>query len=477
MNGNRPVAPSIVFGSDSLLSRDLAEVDWAATPLGPPEAWPQSLRRRPHRADLALLDVDGVGPGADLLLQRRLPPRHARQEISLGARPAGARGLGGDLARHRPADRRACSSTGTATWDEALLLFLERSGYVEETYHTFSYSPLADEHGAIAGHALRRHARTPSGSSASGGWRRCATSAPSPPRPRSEPEFLDTVGPASGRATRGRCRSPSSTCSTRTARDGPAGERQRDRRRSPGGARADRSHGGPRRPGRLAELAGEPATIVVDLDGAVSRPADRRVGTSRRVRRSSCRSRQPGRIGRRLPGRRRQPLPAARRGLSRFRRPDRRPARRRESRAPARTRPSVGAPSARRARPGQDHVLHQHQPRVPDAADADARPGRGRAGRRRGAARRAPTRPDRDHRTATPAAAEAGQHAARLLAARVGSPAASYEPVDLAAVTPPSWPACSARAVERAGLTLDDRLRSRCPSRCTSTARCGRRSC
>nr|WP_234343538.1 SpoIIE family protein phosphatase [Streptomyces sp. NRRL F-5123] len=34
--------------------------------------------------------------------------------------------------------------TGKATWDEALLLLLERSGYPEETYHTFSYSPLRD---------------------------------------------------------------------------------------------------------------------------------------------------------------------------------------------------------------------------------------------------------------------------------------------------------------------------------------------
>ena len=32
-------------------------------------------------------------------------------------------------------------ATGEATWDEALLLFLKRSGYPEETYHTFSYSP------------------------------------------------------------------------------------------------------------------------------------------------------------------------------------------------------------------------------------------------------------------------------------------------------------------------------------------------
>ncbi len=40
---------------------------------------------------------------------------------------------------------------GDATWDEGLLLFLERSGYIEETYHTFSYGAVADEDGRIAG--------------------------------------------------------------------------------------------------------------------------------------------------------------------------------------------------------------------------------------------------------------------------------------------------------------------------------------
>jgi hypothetical protein len=41
--------------------------------------------------------------------------------------------------------------TGKATWDEGLLLFLERSGYPEETYHTFSYSPVYDDDGTVAG--------------------------------------------------------------------------------------------------------------------------------------------------------------------------------------------------------------------------------------------------------------------------------------------------------------------------------------
>ena len=51
--------------------------------------------------------------------------------------------------------------TGEASWDETLLLILERSGYPEETYHTFSYSPLDGPDGQDRGHALRgdgRHA-------------------------------------------------------------------------------------------------------------------------------------------------------------------------------------------------------------------------------------------------------------------------------------------------------------------------------
>ena len=46
--------------------------------------------------------------------------------------------------------RRSCR-TGRATWDEGLLLFLERSGFPEETYHTFSYSPVFDDLGRVGG--------------------------------------------------------------------------------------------------------------------------------------------------------------------------------------------------------------------------------------------------------------------------------------------------------------------------------------
>jgi PAS domain S-box-containing protein len=40
---------------------------------------------------------------------------------------------------------------GQATWDEALLLFLERSGFPEETYHTFSYSPVYNDESRVSG--------------------------------------------------------------------------------------------------------------------------------------------------------------------------------------------------------------------------------------------------------------------------------------------------------------------------------------
>ncbi|CAH2601770.1 Histidine kinase [Rhodovastum atsumiense] len=41
--------------------------------------------------------------------------------------------------------------TGEATYDEGLRLILERSGFPEETFHTFSYSPLPDGAGGVGG--------------------------------------------------------------------------------------------------------------------------------------------------------------------------------------------------------------------------------------------------------------------------------------------------------------------------------------
>jgi signal transduction histidine kinase len=42
-------------------------------------------------------------------------------------------------------------TTGKPTWNDDLLLFLERNGFPEETYHTFSYSAITDQDGKIVG--------------------------------------------------------------------------------------------------------------------------------------------------------------------------------------------------------------------------------------------------------------------------------------------------------------------------------------
>lgn len=41
--------------------------------------------------------------------------------------------------------------TGQATWEQGLQLLLERQGFKEETYHTFSNSPVPDDQGRIGG--------------------------------------------------------------------------------------------------------------------------------------------------------------------------------------------------------------------------------------------------------------------------------------------------------------------------------------
>ena len=66
-----------------------------------------------------------------------LGPKHP---WALG-QPVYERGVGRDLQDLIGPRIEHVMQTGEATWDEGLQLFLERSGYPEETYHTFSYSP------------------------------------------------------------------------------------------------------------------------------------------------------------------------------------------------------------------------------------------------------------------------------------------------------------------------------------------------
>jgi PAS fold len=128
----------------------IASADWAATSLGPTETWPQSL--------LTILRI--------MVTSRYAMWMAWGQELTFFCNDAYTPTLGvkHPWALGRPANEvwseiwpdigpriESVMRTGQATWDEGLLLFLERSGYTEETYHTFSYSPLPDDDGAVAG--------------------------------------------------------------------------------------------------------------------------------------------------------------------------------------------------------------------------------------------------------------------------------------------------------------------------------------
>jgi PAS domain S-box-containing protein len=144
-------AAADVFAAGGDVGRDLAAVDWTETPLGPPGAWPQSLRT-----------------AVSILLSSRFPMWMAwGPQLTFFCNAAYRRDTLGrkyPWALGRPANEvwkeiwgdigpriENVLTTGEATWDASLLLMLERSGYSEETYHTFSYSPLRDDDGELVG--------------------------------------------------------------------------------------------------------------------------------------------------------------------------------------------------------------------------------------------------------------------------------------------------------------------------------------
>jgi signal transduction histidine kinase/PAS domain-containing protein len=143
--------PGFVRGGGAL-GQLVREFDWAKTPLGAIDTWPQSLKTV-VRVLLASRFAMWMSWGPELTFLYN--DDYAR--MTLGKKHPWALGkparevwneIWDDIA---PRIHRVLE-TGEATWDEALLLFLERSGYREETYHTFSYSPLSGDDGTVAGH-------------------------------------------------------------------------------------------------------------------------------------------------------------------------------------------------------------------------------------------------------------------------------------------------------------------------------------
>lgn len=123
--------------------------DWSGSPLGAPEAWPACLRST-----------------VSLLLGSRFPMfvafgselgflyNDAYSEILGDKHPAALGGRFQDIWAEiwtdiSPLIDRAIA--GEPTWSDDLPLTMNRRGYDEQTWFTFSYSPVRDEQDRVAG--------------------------------------------------------------------------------------------------------------------------------------------------------------------------------------------------------------------------------------------------------------------------------------------------------------------------------------
>jgi signal transduction histidine kinase len=140
-----------LFAGDTEMARLMRSHDWSVTAVGRPETWPLSLRTT-VRTMLTSRFAMWMGWGPDLTFfyndAYRTMTLGAKHPWALG-RPA--RDVWAEIWPHIHPRIDKVLTTGTATWDERLLLFLERSGFAEETYHTFSYSPISDDTGVTSG--------------------------------------------------------------------------------------------------------------------------------------------------------------------------------------------------------------------------------------------------------------------------------------------------------------------------------------
>jgi signal transduction histidine kinase/DNA-binding response OmpR family regulator len=140
---------SFIAGSGEM-ARKIRAYDWANSPLGPSADWPQSLKTV-VRIMLTSRYAMWMAWGPNLTFfcnDAYLPTVGIKRDWVLGSRSDKVwEEIWPDIGPRID----HVLKTGEATWDDGLLLFLERSGFAEETYHTFSYSPLADDDGHIAG--------------------------------------------------------------------------------------------------------------------------------------------------------------------------------------------------------------------------------------------------------------------------------------------------------------------------------------
>jgi diguanylate cyclase (GGDEF)-like protein/PAS domain S-box-containing protein len=146
-----------VSDNEGLAGRDRGEmaerirnIDWSASPLGPVEAWPQSLKTALEIV-LSSRYAMFVWWGKELinLYNDAYRPFLGKKHPQALGRPA--QQVWAEIWDLIGPRTDAVFARAESTFDEAMLLILDRFGYLEETYFTFSYSPVRNDQGEIGG--------------------------------------------------------------------------------------------------------------------------------------------------------------------------------------------------------------------------------------------------------------------------------------------------------------------------------------
>ena len=131
------------------MARAIGAFDWSATPLGPISGWPVSLLSA-VRTMLGQRHASCMfwGPELIMLYNDAYAPVLGRKEERALGQPF--QQIWADVWNDvRPLVDQTLSGQGT--YCEEMRLVMTRNGFDEETFWTFSYAPLYDDHGQVAG--------------------------------------------------------------------------------------------------------------------------------------------------------------------------------------------------------------------------------------------------------------------------------------------------------------------------------------
>lgn len=141
--------PEFLSGGGEMGQR-IREYDWSKTSLGPVETWPQSLRTC-IRIMLTSRQPIWIGWGKELIKFYNDPYKAivgGKHPWALG-KPASE--VWKDIWKDIEPMLKQVMEKDEGTYVESQLLIMERNGYPEETYYTFSYTPIPGDDGKTAG--------------------------------------------------------------------------------------------------------------------------------------------------------------------------------------------------------------------------------------------------------------------------------------------------------------------------------------